>query len=149
MRAMLIGAAMTLMLASPAPSQTRPGTSPQDAQELVQRYYSNINHGNYAAAYALWSNGGKNSGKSLSQFRAGFAQTARVSVITHAPGPIDAGMMQERIAVPVDVYATLRSGARQHFQGSYTLHLTQPGVGAPAADLTWKIDSASLRPVAN
>jgi hypothetical protein len=53
-------------------------------------------------------------------------------------------MSQRWITVPVDVYATLKNGKRQHFRGSYTLHRVVPGVSANRADTRWHLSSAKL-----
>ncbi len=138
-----------LLAIASAAAHAAPADSPQAAQEVVQQYYADINRGDFPAAYAAWDEDGNASGKTLGGFGAGFADTARSNVVTRAPGTIDAGMMQQRITVPVDVYATLKNGVQQHFRGTYTLHLTDPGVGAPTADLSWHIESAALVEVAD
>ena len=131
-----------LALASPAAAA--PATSPQAARALVENYYAAINRGDYRSAYLAWDQNGAASGKTYAQFRAGFAHTRSVRVVTQAPVNPDAGMSQRRIDVPVDVYATLKNGKRQHFRGSYTLHRVVEGVGAPASQLGWHIESAKL-----
>ena len=126
-----------------------PATSPQAAVQLVQSYYAAIDRGDYRTAYQAWDQNGAASGQSFAQFRAGFAQTRSVRVVAGAPVNPDAGMSQRSIQVPVDVYATLKNGKRQHFRGTYTLHRVVEGVGAPAGQLSWHISSAKLAPVAN
>lgn len=121
-----------------------PATSPQAAVKVVQGYYAAINRGDYRSAFLAWDQNGAASGKSFGGFRAGFAQTRSVRVFTGVPINPDAGMSQRRIDVPVDVYATLKNGRRQHFRGRYTLHRVVEGVGAPASQLSWHIESANL-----
>lgn len=124
-----------------------PATSPQAARQVIQDYYAAINRGDYRSAYLAWDQNGAASGKTFAVFRAGFAQTKSTRVVTYAPVNPDAGMSQRWIDVPVDVYATLKSGKRQQFRGKYTLHRVVEGVGAPASQLSWHISSASLTPV--
>ena len=126
-----------------------PATTPQAAVQLVQTYYAAINRGDYRGAYLAWDQNGAASGQSFAKFRAGFAQTKSVRGVTGAPTNPDAGMSQRRIDVPVDVYAVLKNGKKQHFRGSYTLHRVVEGVGAPARQLSWHLSSAKLAPVGN
>jgi hypothetical protein len=136
--------ALIIALAAQAPA-----TSPQAAVQLVQSYYAAINRGDYRSAYLSWDQNGAASGQGFAKFRAGFAQTRSVRVVTGVPTNPDAGMSQRRIDVPVDVYAVLKNGKKQHFRGSYTLHRVVEGVGAPASQLSWHLSSAKLALVGN
>lgn len=133
-----------LLFLSALTGASAPQTSPQAAVQVVQDYYAAINRGDYRGAYLAWDQNGAASGQTFAKFRAGFAQTRSVRVVTKPPVNPDAGMSQRRIDVPVDVYATLKNGKRQHFRGSYTLHRVVEGVGAPASQLSWHIESAKL-----
>lgn len=140
MSALLLYTALTLA----SPVAAAPATSPQAARAVIENYYAAINRGDYRTAFLAWDQNGAASGKSFAAFRKGFAQTASTRVVTYAPVNPDAGMSQRRIDVPVDVYATLKNGRRQHFRGSYTLHRVVDGVGAPVSQLSWHIESAKL-----
>ena len=120
---------------------------PVEARQLVQSYYAAIDRGDFRSAYLAWDDGGRASGKSLAQFRAGFAATARSRVVTGTPVNGDAGMSQRWLDVSVDVYATLKNGRHQHFRGRYTLHRVAAGVSANRADERWHIKTATLRQV--
>lgn len=135
--------ALTLaLLAAPLPVQG--ADSPEAARGVVEIYYAAIDRGNFRGAYALWDDGGKASGKSYARFRQGFAATAHTRVVTGTPRDGDAGMSQRWITVPVDVYATLKNGKRQHFRGSYTLHRVVEGVSSNPADSRWHLSKARL-----
>lgn len=121
-----------------------PDTSPRAAVAVVQNYYAAINRGDFRSAYGAWDRNGAASGQTFAKFRAGFAHTKNVRVVAGAPVNADAGMSQRTIEVPVDVYATLKSGKRQHFRGTYTLHRVVEGFGAPASQLRWHLSSARL-----
>lgn len=136
-------------IAALAAQAAAPDTSPQAAVQVVQNYYAAINRRDYRTAYQLWDQNGQASGQSLAQFRAGFARTRSVRVVAGPPTNANAGMSQRWIDVPVDVYATLKTGKRQHFKGTYTLHRVVQGVGAPPAQLSWHISSAKLSLVGN
>lgn len=119
-------------------------TSPAAARRVVERYYAAIDRGDFRTAFRAWDGNGTASGKSYAVFRQGFAATARSRVVTRPATNGDAGMSQRWVDVPVDVYATLKNGRRQHFRGRYTLHRVVAGVGAPADRLNWHISSARL-----
>jgi hypothetical protein len=128
-------------LALPATAMAQPAENPRG---VVQRYYAAIERGDFRAAYALWDDAGQASGKSYAAFRQGFAATAHSRVVAGTPGREDAGMSQRWVTVPVNVYATLKNGRRQHFRGSYTLHRVVPGVSDNPADTRWHIAKAKL-----
>ncbi|MDG2534448.1 hypothetical protein P6144_12365 [Sphingomonas sp. HITSZ_GF] len=132
------------LLAAPVPALAQGADSPEAARGVVEIYYAAIDRGNFRGAYALWSDGGKASGKSYASFRQGFAATARTRVVTGTPRDADAGMSQRWITVPVDVYATLKNGTRQHFRGSYTLRRVVAGVSDNPVDTRWHLARAKL-----
>ncbi|MES2095130.1 MAG: hypothetical protein V4459_00060 [Pseudomonadota bacterium] len=121
-----------------------PDTSPAAARRVVERYYAAIDKGAFRTAWLAWDQGGAASGKSYDAFRRGFASTAHSRVVTGTPTDGDAGMSQRWITVPVDVYATLKNGQRQHFRGTYTLHRVVAGVGASPSAMSWHISAAKL-----
>jgi hypothetical protein len=139
---MRFAVALALIAAPAAAHAQEPG--PQDARDTVQAYYAAIERGDFRTAYGLWDRGGQASGKSFAAFRQGFAATAHSRVETGRPGPVDAGMSQRWITIPVDVYATLKNGKRQHFRGAYMLHRVVAGVSDNRADTRWHLSSARL-----
>jgi hypothetical protein len=139
MRSILLAALALPLLTAAAPE---PG--PAEAKALVQRYYAAIERGDFRSAYLAWDHQGSASGKSLASFRQGFAATAHSRVVTGTPLNGDAGMSQRWLDVPVDVYATLKNGTRQHFRGRYTLHRIAPGVSDRRSDEQWHIAKARL-----
>lgn len=140
---MRIAVALAL-IAAPLAAHAQGADSPAAARGVVESYYAAIDRGNFRGAYALWDDGGKASGKSYARFRQGFAATAHTRVVTGTPRDADAGMSQRWITVPVDVYASLKNGQRQHFRGSYTLHRVVEGVSANPADSRWHLYKAKL-----
>lgn len=132
------------LIAAPVAAHAQDAGSPAAARRTVENYYAAIERGDFRAAYAAWDNSGKASGKSYASFRQGFAATAHSRVVTGTPRDADAGMSQRWITVPVDVYATLKNGRRQHFRGSYTLHRVAEGVSDNPADSRWHLSKAKL-----
>lgn len=143
MRILVLAALPALIAAAPA----GPDVSDAAAKGVIENYYAAIERGDFHGAYASWKNSGRASGKSFASFSAGFARTAHTRVVAGTPVDGDAGMSQRWIQVPVDVYATLKNGGRQHFRERYMLHRVVAGVGAPVSKQRWHIVSANLRQI--
>ncbi len=62
------------------------------------------------------------------------------------PGDAEGGAGSIYLELPVRVDAILRSGAHQHFVGSYTLRRVNDVDGSTAAQRRWHIESATLKP---
>ena len=133
--------------ATPAPTDTaaQAPDSTDDPASVVRAYYRAINERRFDDAYRLWASGGAASGKSLGQFRDGFARTASVDVVPGTPGPIEGAAGSRYVEIPVRITAVATDGARQAFIGSYTLRRSVV-TGATPEQLTWRIYSAKIRP---
>jgi hypothetical protein len=120
--------------------------TPEDAVAVVRDYYAAINGGNFARAYALWSDGGRASGQSPQQFADGFADTTGVSVEIMAPGRVDAAAGSRYIEVPVALTANQRDGSQRKYVGAYVLRRAVVD-GATPEQRAWRITSADIREV--
>ena len=138
MKAAILGAALVAASVTAQPIDR----SPAGARAVVLRFYAAIDRGDYRAAYRLW-----NGGKDYPAFVQGFARTAHTRVVAGAPVDEEGAAGSLSITVPVRVEATLKSGARQHFAGSYVLRRANDVPGATADQLRWSISAASLHPV--
>lgn len=136
--------------ANPGDASTLPAPpaepTPEDAVGIVRAYYAAIGAGQYASAYALWSDGGSASGQSADQFAAGFAGTAQVVVEPGAPSRVDAAAGSRYVEVPVSIRATRDDGSVHRYVGSYTLRRAVVD-GATAEQRAWRIASADIREV--
>lgn len=112
---------------------------------VVRDYYAAIQARDYDAAYSLWGQGGRASGKNRADFAAGFAQTAQVRVTVSDQVQMEGAAGSQYATVPVTVDATLRDGTRQRFEGTYTLRRTMVD-GATPEQRRWHIYSADLKP---
>jgi hypothetical protein len=112
------------------------------AMQVVRNYYAAVTRRDYRTAYAIWH--GK---QDYRHFRRGYAATrsARVTFLSRGDPEGAAGSIY--LELPVRVDAVLRSGARQHFVGSYTLRRVNDVPGSTAAQRRWHIESAHLKPV--
>ena len=113
--------------------------------QLVRRYYDAIQAGKYDSAYSLWGQSGQASGKSRAAFSAGFAQTAQVRATVSDSVQMEGAAGSQYATVPVVVDAVLRSGANQHFEGTYILRRAMVD-GATPEQRRWHIYSADLKP---
>jgi hypothetical protein len=116
-------------------------TTPAD---VVRRYYGAIQARDYDAAYALWSQSGKASGKTRAEFAAGFSDTRDVRAAVGDSVRVEGAAGSQYATVPVKVDAVLQDGRRQHFDGAYTLRRSMVD-GATAEQRQWHIYSAELR----
>lgn len=122
--------------------------SSQAARDALRRYYQAIDSGDYRSAYALWWSGAQDnqnaSGKTLQQFKAGFAHTQSSRADIGKPGRIEGAAGSRYIKIPVIVRAILEDGRRQRFTGHYTLRRIGDVDGASRAAQQWHIYSADL-----
>ena len=131
-----------MALASAEPPTSQRETSAAAAAQVVRNYYAAVSRGDYRAAFALW-----HGAQSYSSCRQGYAATrsAKVRFLKAGTPEGAAGSIYLDLAVRVD--AVLRSGARQHFVGHYTLRRVNDVPGSTAAQRRWHIESAHLKQV--
>jgi hypothetical protein len=111
------------------------------AMQVVRNYYAAVSRRDYRAAYALW-----HGAQSYAHFRAGYAATKSARVIFLKPGDAEGAAGSVFVELPVRVEALLRTGAKQHFVGSYTLRRVNDVDGSTAAQRRWHIEGAKLKP---
>lgn len=124
---------------TPSPGITSDQTS---AVQVVRDYYAAIASRDFERAYRYWGESGPPN-QSLKDFAEGFRQTASVEVTTGTPSRVEPAAGSRYVTVPVRVVATLKSGARQHFRGSYTLRRSVVD-GATESQRSWHLDRAAL-----
>ena len=119
------------------------GDDTRAAVAVIDDYYAAIADHDYGRAYRHWGTNGP-PGQSEAEFAAGFAQTTVVHVTPGTLSRIEGAAGSRYIDIPVSVVATLKNGATQRFEGTYTLRRSVVD-GATEADRRWHIDRASLR----
>lgn len=139
--------ALILCLALGAVDARAQSASPaaQDAVQLIRNYYRWIDGKKYEGAFNIWEKQGDGraaNGQSFEKFRAGFSDTAGVSVEVGAPGEIEGAAGSSYIEIPVIISATTASGKVQKFEGTYTMRSSNL-----ADDRSWYIHSAKVRKV--
>jgi len=127
---------------SPLPPTPAAETSVAAAMQVVRNYYAAVSGHDYRAAYRLW-----HGTQSYARFRSGYAATRSARVTFLKPGDAEGAAGSVYVELPVRVDATLRSGKRQRFTGSYTLRRVNDIDGSTAAQRRWHIESAHLKQV--
>lgn len=112
------------------------------AMQVVRDYYAAVSRRDYRAAYVIW-----HGTQSYAHFRAGYAATRSARVTFLKPGDAEGAAGSIYVELPVRVDATLRSGAHQHFTGSYVLRRVNDVDGSTAAQRRWHVESAHLKQV--
>ena len=127
------------------PANCSPSHEALSAADAVADFYGALNAKEYTRAYQMWGQGGAASGKSLSAFRQGFAdtQSTRVTIISISNVEGAAGSLFTTIAVTVE--AQMKNGRVEHFGGDYHMRRVNDVPGASVEQLRWHIGSAQLR----
>jgi hypothetical protein len=133
----MMAAAALALAATPAGD-----TSVAAAMQVVRAYYAAVSRHDYRTAYAIW-----HGRQSYGHFRRGYLRTSSARVTFLKPGDAEGAAGSIYLELPVRVDAVLRSGARQHFVGSYTLRRVNDVPGSTAAQRRWHIESAHLKQV--
>lgn len=115
------------------------------ARRVLQKYYADIEAGEYRRAYERWGDGGRSSHQTFDEFRTGFAHTAHVEVQFRPAGRVEGAAGSRFVEIPVVILAISDSGAAQRFEGSYTLRRVVVD-GATAAQRRWHLYDAEIRP---
>jgi len=118
-------------------------SSVEAALAVLRAYYDAIAARDFRRAYQLWEGAGAASGKSFTEFAAGFTNTASVSVSPGPPGPIEGAAGSRYVEIPVGIAATTRDGVRQRFSGSYVLRRAEVD-GATPEQRRWHLYSAKI-----
>ena len=138
----MLAAALALAAAAPVPPTPPREASVRAALQVVRDYYAAVSRRDYRAAYAIW-----HGTQSYAHFRKGYARTRSARVTFLKPVRSDGAAGSIFVELPVRVDSVLRSGARQHFVGSYTLRRVNDVPGSTAAQRRWHIEGARLKPM--
>jgi hypothetical protein len=113
------------------------------AADVIRQYYDAIAMRDFRSAYGLWGNDGAASGKSLHDFAAGFAETARITLEVGVPSRVEPAAGSRYVEVPAVIHAVTRAGQEQRFEGTYTLRRSVVD-GSTPAQRRWRIYSAKI-----
>jgi hypothetical protein len=130
-------------LQSTSTSDATTSTDADSAVSIIRRYYAAIDERRFNDAYALWSDSGRASGKSLADFTAGFKETTHVKVETGSPSRVEPAAGSRYITIPVTITSQMKNGAAQRFTGTYDLRRSVVD-GSTADQRAWRIASAEI-----
>lgn len=116
--------------------------TPNDAVDVVRRYYTALKARDFRTAYELWENNGVATGQSFQDFAASLSRNAPVTVEVGAPGRVEPAAGSRYVTVPV-ILRAVENGEEQRFEGTYTLRRSVVD-GATADQRHWRIYSASI-----
>lgn len=141
--------------AAPTPSLGQRGNEAADspgaraARETVERYFDLIGKKDYAGAYRLWGNDGKDSGGSVEAFAASFAPYAKYEPEAGNPTEIRARDGMQYILVTARAHVENRkTGKTSERSGTVALRRSTDPNDPVADKRDWRIWSVDLR-VAN
>jgi hypothetical protein len=140
------------VVSKPAPASeaapavaTEPGdpATPSAAKQAVVDYYAAIDAGEYAKAYALWSDEGAASGQTFQHFSGGYANTRSVRAVVGEPTDQEGAAGSRYIQVPVELSASQRDGSERRYRGRFTLRAVVAD-GASQEQRHWHLASAEM-----
>jgi len=129
---------------STAAAEASAQTTPAAAQQVVVDYYAAIDAGNYAKAYALWSDNGAASGQTFEHFSGGYANTRSVRAVVGDPTDEKGAAGSRYIQVPVELNAMQRDGSERRYDGRFTLRAVVAD-GATQEQQRWHLASAEMQ----
>lgn len=118
--------------------------TPSAAKQVVVDYYTAIDAGKYAKAYALWSDQGAASGQTFEHFSGGYANTRSVRAVVGEPADEEGAAGSRYIQVPVELSALQRDGSERHYRGRFTLRAVVAD-GASQEQRRWHLASAEMQ----
>lgn len=142
----LPAATPTLEPAGDAAPASRRGAEahPAAAVQVVRDYYAALDARDYATAYAMWGNGGADSGQSFERFRDGYAGTASVRATVGEAMGEEGAAGSRYVQVPIEIAARQRDGGEKRYRGSFTLRAVMAD-GAREEQRRWHLQSADLQ----
>ena len=118
--------------------------TPAAARQVVVDYYAAIDAGDYAKAYALWSDNGAASGQTFEHFSGGYANTRSVHAVVGDPTDEEGAAGSRYIQVPVHLNAMQRDGSERRYDGRFTLRAVVAD-GATQEQRRWHLASAEMQ----
>lgn len=127
-----------------AAAETSDQATPAAARQVVVDYYAAIDAGDYAKAYALWSDNGADSGQTFEHFSGGYANTRSVRAVVGDPTDEEGAAGSRYIQVPVQLNALQRDSSERRYHGRFTLRAVVAD-GATREQQRWHLTSAEMQ----
>ncbi len=113
--------------------------SAEGAGQVVQSYAALLEQGRFPEAYRLWSDGGRASGLSQSEFIAEQGKYAEIHMEIGAPGQMEGAAGSSYVEMPVRMYGKLRSGESFSRLQTVTLRRVNDVPGSTEEQRRWHI----------
>lgn len=130
----------------PSPPLATPSRTPEEAASVLRRYFALVGAGRYSDAYRLWTDHGRGSGISESDFIAGLERYRTYRGTAGEPGRMEAAAGSVYVEVPAIVRGTLMSGESVRLSGPVTLRRANDVPGSTDEQRQWRIYRMDLRP---
>jgi len=120
--------------------------SAQGAGQVLQRFGGLLEQRHFAEARQLWSDGGKASGLSESEFVAAYDKYAEIHSEVGAPGQMEGAAGSAYVEIPFRLYGKLKSGGTFNLVGPVTLRRVNDVPGSTDEQRRWHITQSGLKP---
>ncbi len=120
--------------------------SAQGAGQVLQRFGGLLEQRKFAEARKLWSDGGKASGLSESEFVAAYDKYAEIHSEVGAPGQMEGAAGSAYVEIPFRLYGKLKSGGAFNLVGPVTLRRVNDVPGSTDEQRRWHIYQSGLKP---
>jgi hypothetical protein len=150
---------------SPSPDTIRPGEagglpddrtpveegpidpkSGQGAGQVLQRFGGLLEQRRFAEARKLWSDDGKASGLSESEFIAAYDKYSEIHSEVGAPGRMEGAAGSSYVEIPFRLYGKLKAGRTFNLVGPITLRRVNDVPGSTEEQRRWHIYQSGLKP---
>jgi hypothetical protein len=120
--------------------------SAEGAGQVMQRFGGLLEQGEFAEAYRLWSDDGRASGMSESQFVAAYGKYAEIHSQVGRPGESEGAAGSIYLDVPFRLYGQLKSGQMFNSVGKATMRRVNDVPGSTEEQRRWHIHRIEMQP---
>jgi len=120
--------------------------SAQGAGQVLQRFGGLLEQRRFADAYRLWSDTGRASGQSETQFTAAYDKYAEIHSEIGTPGEMEGAAGSAFVDIPFRLYGKLKNGQSFNLVGSVTLRRVNDVPGSTEEQRRWHIYRSELKP---
>jgi hypothetical protein len=120
--------------------------SAQGAGQVLQRFSGLLEQRHFAEAYRLWSDDGRASGLTETQFNAAYDKYAELHSEVGAPGETEGAAGSIYVEIPFRLYGKLKTGEPFNQLGTVTLRRVNDVPGSTAEQRQWHIYRSDVQP---
>ena len=128
------------------PDGTIDPNSAQGAGQVLKRFGALLEEGKFAAARQSWSDGGRASELTESEFADAYAKYANIHAEVGAPGEPEGAAGSSYVEIPLRLHGKLKTGRPFNLVGPVILRRVNDVPGSSAAQREWHISRSDLKP---